>query len=97
MIGVCGATIMAWENRRLAPEDRHYPEIIAFLGYEPWKPPTTFGEALIAERRRRGLSVKAAAALLKVARAAFHKWEVGVVRPNSPSQWKLQAFLTGDR
>jgi hypothetical protein len=42
-----------------------YPAIIAFLGYEPWSEPKTVPEALLAERRRRGLSIKRAAQAIR--------------------------------
>lgn len=45
-----------WEKGRTAPEDRFYPALIAFVGYNPLPPPRTVGEAVRRERLTRGLS-----------------------------------------
>jgi len=38
-IGVWTSTINYWEKNRFNPEVRYVPEIVAFLGYDPFGPP----------------------------------------------------------
>lgn len=39
-------------------EPRHWPAVIAFLGYDPSPEPQSFGERIQVARRRQGLSQK---------------------------------------
>ena len=74
-IGVTETTIVDWERHNKKPMVTHYPAIISFLGYEPWRTPQTLGEKLLAARRRRGLSAKRAAELVGVDEGTFAGWE----------------------
>ncbi|HZL00859.1 MAG TPA: helix-turn-helix domain-containing protein [Caulobacteraceae bacterium] len=65
-MGADPKSVWWWERDGRPPLVHMYPAIIAFLGYEPWPEPETLGEALRAERRRRGLAVKQAAPLVGV-------------------------------
>jgi transcriptional regulator with XRE-family HTH domain len=94
-IGVCKASIWNWENGRGEPEDRLFPSIIKFLGREPWPEPRTLGECLRAERRRRGMTIEAAAGLMGVAHGALANWENGASQPSKPNQKRIDAFLAG--
>ena len=40
-LGVKTWTYLLWENDRSTPEDRYYPRIFYFLGYNPCPVPTT--------------------------------------------------------
>ncbi len=59
-------TYANWEKDRCYPAMKHWPGIIAFLGFDPSPAPSTIGEQLLAYRRRHGLSRKTLAADLAV-------------------------------
>lgn len=92
-IGVCKASVWQWENGRATPEDSLYPNVIAFLGREPWPEPVTLGERLRVQRRRRGLTVKAAARVMGVAHGSVSNWENGATFPNQESRNRSPIFL----
>ncbi len=94
LMGVCQHSVVGWEIEKNHPTDRQYPAIIAFLGYEPWPEPQTLPERLIAERRRQGLSAKAAAKLIGVDEATYLRWEVGRTEPLKRSALRVHAFLS---
>ena len=90
---VCVESVLAWETEAKTPMASQYPAILSFLGFEPWPDPQTVGEKLRAARRRRGLSVKRAAQLLKVDEGTFTNWERGTRRLSPRSQSICAAFL----
>ena len=55
-IGVDVCTITNWERQRTAPEIRHIPEIIRFLGYSPLPQPANLEERITLFRTRQGFS-----------------------------------------
>ena len=67
-------TYRAWETGR-SPEIEHWPNIIAFLGFEPWPNPETPAQKLKAARRRQGLSIQRAAVVLSVDPSTLWWWE----------------------
>ncbi len=75
---------------------RAYPTIIGFLGYEPWSSPQTLAEALIAERRRRGLSIEAAATLSGVDQGTWRMWEHGRWKVTEITRAKVDQFVRLD-
>lgn len=77
LIGVSEFTLGNWESGDNQPMIQHWPAIIDYLGYEPWPAPQTLQEKLKAERRRRGLSIKAAAKVVGIDEATFWWWENG--------------------
>ena len=77
-MGVDWKTLMWWERDVSA-----YPAIIAYLSYEPWEEPRTLGEALLAERRRRGLRIDQIAELIDVDEGTWRRWERGEWKPTS--------------
>ena len=93
IMGVCKASVWNWENRRAEPEDYLYPAIIRFLGREPWPEPQTLAEHLRAERKRRGITIQAAAMLMKVSHGALANWEDGTANPNQINLAGVIAFL----
>lgn len=96
-IGVKPWTLLSWERDVRQPMVSMYPAIIRYLGYEPWPQPTTFGEELMAERRRRGLSIRDAAAILGVDEGTFGHWERGDWMPQSRARQAIMfTFLAGD-
>lgn len=75
IIGADAKTLMWWERDERPPFVGAYPAIIDFLGFEPWPEPRTLREALLAERRRRGLEIRKAAALIGVDEGTWARWE----------------------
>lgn len=92
-MGVNEWTYTNWEKAYYEPVDRFYPAIIAFLGYEPWPAPETLGEAMRAERRRRGLPLKRAAALVGVDEGTWMRWERGECKLLTRARNVIDAFL----
>lgn len=66
---------MWWERNERRPLDRSWPAIIAYLGREPWREPQTLGAQLLAERRRRGLTIFEAGAAMGVSETTLWWWE----------------------
>jgi transcriptional regulator with XRE-family HTH domain len=75
LLGTDPKTLIWWERNVRRPIISAYPAIIAFLSAEPWPSPTNLAEALLAERRRRGLSLADAAALIGVDEGTWRRWE----------------------
>jgi len=80
-LGVDPKTLMWWERDEKMPTVRTYPALITFLGYEPWSAPQTLAEALVAERRRRGLSIERASESVGVDPGTWLRWERGEWKP----------------
>ena len=76
-------TYANWEKDRCYPAMKHWPGIIEFLGFDPNPEPSTFGERLIACRRRKGLSRKILAATLAVDEGTLWCWEIGRRKPEN--------------
>lgn len=96
IIGTSWKSLMWWERNERKPLERSWPAIIAYLGREPWQEPRTLGEHLLAERRRRGLSIGGAAAAMGVDDTTFWWWERGQRVPRFPrTKAIVTAFLSG--
>ncbi|MEO8114266.1 MAG: helix-turn-helix transcriptional regulator, partial [Phenylobacterium sp.] len=80
-LGASWKSLMWWERDNRLPIVSAYPGIIAFLGYEPWPEPCSLAEALLAERRRRGLETCKAAALIGVDEGTWSRWERAEWKP----------------
>jgi transcriptional regulator with XRE-family HTH domain len=92
-MGVCQEALMKWEWDSCEPQPHLYPKVIDFLGYEPWPEPRSLSEKLRAQRLRRGLSVKRAAAALEVDEGTFAGWEHGRRQPTASSREVCERFL----
>jgi DNA-binding transcriptional regulator YiaG len=77
LLGVSPWTLINWETGETSPAEIHYPAILSFLDFDPFQEPGTLAGQLRAFRRKRGLSVKAAAPLLSVDEATWRGWEAG--------------------
>lgn len=86
-------TLMWWERNAHLPIVSAYPAIIAFLGYEPWPEPRSLDEALLMFRKRHGLDVRKAAALIGVDEATWSKWEHAFGRPQGVCMRMLAPLL----
>jgi transcriptional regulator with XRE-family HTH domain len=96
LLGIDPKSLMWWERDARQPEVHRYPAIIAYLGEEPWPDPSGLGDRLLAERRRRGLSIKEAGDLLGVDEGTFGCWETDRRRPRYPRTKALvDRFLRG--
>jgi len=96
LIGANCTSLKWWERNEREPLERFWPAIIAYLGHEPWEEPKTLGEQLRAERRRRGLAIFEAAAVMGVDETTFWWWECGRRSPRYPRTKELVAtFLVG--
>lgn len=76
-LGVCEKTLINWKKGRREIEIRHYPKILAFLGYDPFPTPKTLPERLLALRRVHGWTIRAAAKCAGVDEATWAGWEAG--------------------
>ena len=87
---------MWWERDERPPYVSGYPGIIRFLGYEPWPEPRSLAETLLAERRRRGLSIAAAATAAGVDEGTWRHWERGDWKVTRHTRPVLDQFLGFD-
>jgi transcriptional regulator with XRE-family HTH domain len=96
LLGIDPKSLLWWERDAREPEAHRYPAIIAYLGEEPWPDPSGLGDRLLAERRRRGLSIKEAGDLLGVDEGTFWWWETERRQPRYPRTKALvERFLEG--
>uniref|UniRef100_UPI0025E41CE7 helix-turn-helix domain-containing protein n=1 Tax=Phenylobacterium sp. TaxID=1871053 RepID=UPI0025E41CE7 len=93
LLGVAPKTLMWWERDERPPVVSAYPAIIGYLGYEPWPLSDTLAQALLAERRRRGIEIRKAAALVGVDQGTWRRWERGEWRPTSLTLPALDRLL----
>jgi transcriptional regulator with XRE-family HTH domain len=87
-------TVSAWE-RDQEPLVTHYPAIIDFLDCEPWPEPNSIPQRLLAARRKRGLTIEAAAADLGVDPSTVWWWEAGRKPHRLDDRTRLEAYVGG--
>ena len=92
LMGVCAESVSQWEAG-IAPADRLWPRLVAFLGYDPTPLPETPGERLRVARRQLGLSVKALARALPCDEETAAKWETDKALPCPDHQRALDQLL----
>jgi transcriptional regulator with XRE-family HTH domain len=95
-LAVSARTVTNWEAG-LAPLPANYPEIIEFLGVEPWPAPKTLSEKLRAARLRRGWTIGKAADALGVNTSTFRWWEAGRSPHRRSDREALSSFIGGPR
>jgi len=93
LVGADEKTLMWWERDQREPIVSLYPGILAFLGYEPWPEPQSLRDALLAERRRRGINLAQAAELVGVDEGTWRRWETGEWKPMSRAAGVLSELL----
>ena len=79
--GCSTATIQNYEQGRTAPELRHWPAILRFLGFDPRPEPSSWPARLRHLREGRGLTQGELAALLGIDIRTANAWENGRNRP----------------
>ena len=93
-IGVWTSTINYWENNHFKPEVRYVPEIVTFLGYDPFgPPPASFSLQLKAARVASGLTRRQLAALLGIHPGTVAEWERGDARPSRRLRDRIREHL----
>ena len=90
-IGANAWTYLLWETDRTKPTIRYYPSIFRFLGYDPLPAPRRC-RAIAAQRRRLGLSFRAAASKIGVDEGTFRRWESGEWKPRMSGN-AVESFL----
>jgi transcriptional regulator with XRE-family HTH domain len=95
-LGIVPKTLTWWEHDERLPFVHAYPAVIRFLGLEPWEPPNSLADALLAERRRRGLGVKQAAPMIGVDEGTWLRWERREWKPTGGTLPKINRFLGCD-
>lgn len=80
-IGVTESTVWNWEIGGLAQKLRHWPAVIAFLGYNPAPRPKTLAETVVWFRRGKGWTQTDFARVLEVDSSMLARWERGAREP----------------
>jgi transcriptional regulator with XRE-family HTH domain len=94
LMGTLPLNVSRWE-RGGEPEIGAMPAILRFLGYNPFPPPRTLPEQLLAKRRAMGWTVREAARMFQVNQKTWVTWEHGEVAPKYPTANRLAVFLEG--
>ncbi len=95
-LGVDDATLWNWEHDRGSPAVRHWPALLAFLGYDPHPEPQTLAEKLLATRRHLGLSQRKLARQLGVNESTVRRVEAGD-QPRRKTLAALEELVMMDR
>jgi DNA-binding XRE family transcriptional regulator len=87
-------TITGWENNRSQPQLKHYPAVIAFLGYNPLETPMlSFAQSIRQYRLRHGLSIARMGRLVGVNGSTILSWEKAEHVPLSHLYEKVLVIL----
>ncbi len=87
-------TLIGWETgRQVRVFARHEAAIIRFLGYNPFPPPRTLGEAIKRKRRELGLTARQLAAQLGWDEGAVRRYEKGVWVPQGERRRRVERFI----
>ena len=76
-IGVDKTTVYYWESNATSPRIDALPQIIKFLGYDPFPAPGSMGEKLILARWRLGMTQKEMAKRLGIDPTTLGRLENG--------------------
>lgn len=79
--GISVTAYNGWEADRIEPNIAKWPAVIGFLGYDPSPVPSTFGDAVVALRRKLGLDRPRLAARLGISVKSVLNWESGRTTP----------------
>lgn len=92
-IGVHPSTIKNWEQSHADPALRHWPRLIAFLGFVPFEVGEALSERIRAWRTIHGVSRDALAATLGVDPSTVWRWESGETAPHPLVRTELEELL----
>ena len=88
------STYITWETDQAEPEIRYWPQIIAFLGRDPFaNRGGTLGERLQARYRELGIPRKRAAVLIGIDEGTLLRYERGKWRPGKRNAGIIERFL----
>lgn len=93
---VTECTVFNWEKSKSEPKVKHYPDIINFLGYNPFGStvfPLSRHELLKFNRTRLGLSYRNLGKILGVDGSTIAEWEEGIRPIHQSNLAKLEAWL----
>ena len=94
IFGVVTDTITFWENERVMPNVRFAPQIISFLGYNPYKIDSeTLGGRVKLYRHLKGLSQKKFARVMCVDPSTIKSWEENEFNPDAENFVRLVKYL----
>ena len=94
-VGVGRTTVIKWETNQAQPKLRSIPAIVEFLGYDPLETqPVSLAQALVATRRKLGLSQRKLALLLGVGAKTLRSWERGELRPSDALRQQLASLVS---
>ena len=92
-LGVEKTSVFNWEANTSAPEIRHMPAIIRFLGYNPLPEVDGWGTRLVRCRSTLGLTQKETARGLGVDPGTLARWERGEREPTGAFLERVKRFL----
>jgi transcriptional regulator with XRE-family HTH domain len=94
LLGINQWTLIGWETgRQVRVFARHEAAIICFLGYSPFPPPQTLGEAVKRKRRELGLTTRQLAAHLGWDEGTVRRYEKDVWVPQGERRDRVERFL----
>jgi DNA-binding transcriptional regulator YiaG len=93
LLEVSETAVYNWERNRAQPSIRQAARIIEFIGYDPISVGERLDEQLLAVRRRRGLSQRALARLLKIDPTTLARWERRRDGPRSGLPKRVEPML----
>jgi len=92
---VTKGTLQTWESGYRAPVVKYWPRIIEFLGYDPIPREEGIPGMLLQWRRRAGLTIKRAAAVIGVQPGTWRNWELSKTVPVPDSRRRIHTLLAG--
>ncbi len=92
-LGVSPFTLSNWERGRTTPRIVTCGRVVAFLGFDPEAGGDELSQRMIAFRRHRGLTQRAAAKALGVDPTTWWGWESGRRRPEGSFARRLGQLL----
>ncbi len=91
-LGVSRHVLWAWTSNRKQVHPKFIPKVIAWLGYDPFPEPESFGASLRNHRMAAGLSQEALSKLLGIRASTIGEFERGRV-PNRKHRYHIDWFI----
>ena len=92
-MSVSSFTVANWEKGRTEPTIRDWPQVIAFLGYDPHPVPKSLPDRLLAARRWQGISRRELAQRVGLDEETLARWERGTRQPRGKYLTLVERFL----